>query len=219
MSSQPAKNKQKRKSYHRGNVRDDLIFAAEQIIEVEGLSAITLRRLTREIGVTPANFYNHFESLDYLLAAMAEDGFRQLEGRLRRGSSRISTSRARFIKICREYIYFAMDNAQLFSMMFSFSTDDSQHQDLTQAGDRLFGVCVEVLYGENFFSSKDGYKSFQEVPHAFSSWSTLHGMALIILSGGVKFETGSRREVTSFIDGAFEALIEGVGVQLEKVST
>ena len=73
----PAQNR-KRPSYHRGNVREDLITLGKKILESEGLAAITLRRLTREIGVNPTNFYNHFSNMEYLYAAIKVEGFEQL---------------------------------------------------------------------------------------------------------------------------------------------
>ena len=45
----------------------------------------------------------------------------------------------------------------------------------------------------------------------------MYGIAHIILSGGVKFETGSRKEITIFIDAALETLLEGFGAKLDSV--
>ena len=43
------------------------LAAAERILETESVEDVTARRLCREVGVTSGNFYNHFESLDFLL--------------------------------------------------------------------------------------------------------------------------------------------------------
>ena len=47
-------------SYHKGNVRADMVREGLRILAEEGLEAVTLRRLAREIGIAPSSIYNHF---------------------------------------------------------------------------------------------------------------------------------------------------------------
>ena len=62
------------KPYHKGNVAEDLFAAASRLIETEGIDSLTVRRLCREVGVTAANFYNHYPSLEVLLLDVAAAG-------------------------------------------------------------------------------------------------------------------------------------------------
>ena len=68
-------SKPARRRYHKGNVAEDLMAVAVRILETERVEDLSVRRLAREVGVTPANFYNHFVSLNDLLLDLAADAF------------------------------------------------------------------------------------------------------------------------------------------------
>src|SRR4051812_9067388 len=63
------------RAYHKGNVAQDLLEVATRLLKTERVEDITVRRLCREVGVTPGNFYNHFPTLEWLLLDLAADGF------------------------------------------------------------------------------------------------------------------------------------------------
>lgn len=52
--------------------RDVVVDAALTIADAEGLEAVTIRRLARELAVTPMALYWHFKDKDALLAAIAD---------------------------------------------------------------------------------------------------------------------------------------------------
>src|ERR1700742_246179 len=64
-----------KRQYHKGNVAEDLIAVARRILETERIEDLSVRRLAREVGVTPGNFYNHFPSLNDLLLDIAAEEF------------------------------------------------------------------------------------------------------------------------------------------------
>ena len=61
--------------YHHGDLRHALIQAAQEILETEGLAALSLRGVARRAGVSPAAPYHHFPDKRALLDAVAERGF------------------------------------------------------------------------------------------------------------------------------------------------
>src|SRR5579864_1376751 len=66
------------KPYHHGDLRRALLDAALTIIERDGASALTLRAVAREAGVSPAAPYHHFQDKSQLLLAVSKDGFHRL---------------------------------------------------------------------------------------------------------------------------------------------
>ncbi len=64
--------------YHHGNLRTTLLDAADAVLAERGVQGITLRDVARSAGVSHAAPYHHFASLEELLAAVAERGFRVL---------------------------------------------------------------------------------------------------------------------------------------------
>nr|WP_317282034.1 TetR/AcrR family transcriptional regulator [uncultured Sellimonas sp.] len=58
---------QKKDSYFKGLTRRDYIAVTNDIIHKEGLQAISIRRIAKEMGCSSASLYRHFESRDELL--------------------------------------------------------------------------------------------------------------------------------------------------------
>jgi AcrR family transcriptional regulator len=56
-----------------------VVEGALALAEAEGLGAVTIRRLARELGVTPMALYWHFRSKDELLEAMAASIFEEVD--------------------------------------------------------------------------------------------------------------------------------------------
>src|SRR5215471_21057306 len=65
--------------YHHGDLRRALIDAARRILEAEGPSALSLRAVAREAGVSPAAPYHHFKDKGELLEAVAQEGWEMLD--------------------------------------------------------------------------------------------------------------------------------------------
>src|ERR1700724_4125866 len=65
-----------RKTYHHGDLRRQLIAAAERIIVERGVEGFTLREAARRVGVSPAAPSHHFKDAKGLLTEVALLGFR-----------------------------------------------------------------------------------------------------------------------------------------------
>jgi AcrR family transcriptional regulator len=66
------------KPYHHGDLRRALVEAARQLVETEGPSAMSLRAVARQAGVSPAAPYHHFKDKSELLDAVAKEGWAML---------------------------------------------------------------------------------------------------------------------------------------------
>ena len=63
-------------SYHHGALREALLTRAAEVIEADGLEALTLRGLARDLGVSHGAPNRHFRTREALLTALAEAGYR-----------------------------------------------------------------------------------------------------------------------------------------------
>lgn len=63
--------------------RRAIIAAALKLLEERSFSALSLREITREVGIVPAAFYRHFESMEALGLALIDESFRALRALLR----------------------------------------------------------------------------------------------------------------------------------------
>jgi AcrR family transcriptional regulator len=55
--------------------RDRIFTAAKAVLDREGISGLTIRKVAARAGVSPMAMYRHFADKDALLNALVEDGF------------------------------------------------------------------------------------------------------------------------------------------------
>src|ERR1700726_4170865 len=65
--------------YHHGNLREALLKAAEKALETAGAQSISLRELSRELGVSHTSPRRHFADRQALLDALALRGFERFD--------------------------------------------------------------------------------------------------------------------------------------------
>lgn len=64
--------KQEKQGYHHGDLRRALLDATVQLIEEQGLEAVSVREVARRTGVSPGAPFRHFQNRTALLTAVAE---------------------------------------------------------------------------------------------------------------------------------------------------
>ena len=111
------------KPYHHGDLRRALIDAARRLLESEGPSALSLRAVAREAGVSPAAPYHHFKDKAELLDAVAHEGWEMLDDALVKGRKEDESVRERIASIGVAYVCFARDNPALYRVMYDCSRD------------------------------------------------------------------------------------------------
>jgi AcrR family transcriptional regulator len=203
-------DRQKPKPYHHGDLRHALIQAGLEMLSEGGAAALDLRKVARKAGVSHAAPYRHFADKQALVAAINEEGFRQLAERIQ------STLREapgdpfeQLQAIARAYVQFAQEHPWLMREMFSGLTVEREaFPDLHTASKAVFVSYVEVVKrGQEQGSIIDGD------PRALAGvlWSLLHGVAMLTIENQMRPYTdgpdGAER-VTRF---SIQMLYEGLG--------
>ena len=67
-------SKHRKAAYHHGDLRGSILRAAGEILEKEGLEALSVREVARRAGVSHNAPYRHFPDQEALLAALAGEG-------------------------------------------------------------------------------------------------------------------------------------------------
>lgn len=70
------------KPYHHGNLTGELLRVAEEIGREEGPEAISIRQVTRRVGVSPTAAYRHYTDQEELLNAVSTRAVDELIARL-----------------------------------------------------------------------------------------------------------------------------------------
>ncbi len=123
--------------YHHGDLRAALLRAAEQALESTGSEDLSLRELSRELGVSNMAPRRHFANKKALLDALALDGFERLGAALSRAvSDHEQTFDARIVKLARTHVRFATKHPALIRLMYSAKHRADAPVDLIEASYR-----------------------------------------------------------------------------------
>ena len=66
------------KSYHHGNLKQELIDCACRLCERDECTKLSIRSLAKESGVSQTAPYRHFETKETLYTSVAREGFKKL---------------------------------------------------------------------------------------------------------------------------------------------
>ncbi|MFZ5670839.1 MAG: TetR/AcrR family transcriptional regulator [Pseudomonadota bacterium] len=109
--------------YHHGDLRRALVEAACRILENEGPSALSLRAVAREAGVSPAAPYHHFKDKGELLDAVAHVGWDKLGEGMVGARARANDISTLMTEIGVAYVEFAQQHPALYRVMYDASRD------------------------------------------------------------------------------------------------
>lgn len=155
------------KRYHHGDLRRALVEAAERILENEGPSALSLRAVAREAGVSAAAPYHHFKDKNELLAAIAQEGFEHLAEAMRAGAEDEGDPRARLNALGVAYVCFARNNPALYTLMYSSARERDQ-----RAGGP-FGLVKAAMIA----AGAEGLNAEDLELAQIAAWCAAHGLA------------------------------------------
>ena len=108
--------------YHHGDLRRALVDAARRLLEAEGPSALSLRAVAREAGVSPAAPYHHFKDKAELLDAVAHEGWEMLQESMTEARA-AATGKQRLTALGIAYVCFARENPALYRVMYDAARD------------------------------------------------------------------------------------------------
>src|SRR3954467_781331 len=106
-----------RKGRERAEREHRITAAARAIAARDGWSAVTIRRLAKEIEYSQPVLYSHFANRDAIVAAVAAEGFGELAEALRAAAGE-ARGRDAVLNVAMGYFAFALDRPALYDAMF-----------------------------------------------------------------------------------------------------
>lgn len=125
--------------YHHGNLRPALLQAAEIALEASGVTAISLRELSREVGVSHTSPRRHFADKQALLDALARSGFQRLDAVLAEAAKKRARNFAvRLTNFAQTSVEFALKHPALWVLMLEAKHRPGAPRELLEASDAAF---------------------------------------------------------------------------------
>ena len=187
----------KKPSYHHGNLRAALLAAALDILETDGLHALTLRKVAAKARVSHAAPAHHFPNLKALQTALAVIAFERFSDSMATAREHARKDAATQIRAAADgYLAFARANPALFRLMFQESQLDWSDMTLKQAAEISFRHLVEITAP---LADQLGLKTpedRQELERLV--WSSAHGFAHLHTDGKM-LDTASPPDLARFL--------------------
>lgn len=218
------KRTKKSDTYHHGNLKESLLQTALEMIDTEGLEAITLRELSQRLGTSRSAIYRHFASKDALMKEVISSGFQKLD---------LAVSPAfndadkpfleRFHAMGMAYVTFAMHNPNLYRLLFGpamsrereemcendkpglhrlkngDSSDEVLQNDEESGFHKLASIIIEGQR-QKIFRNDD------PVLIATTVWALLHGFSSLVIDGHISVSSN----VQAIYETNYRLLLEGL---------
>jgi AcrR family transcriptional regulator len=172
-----------RKAYHHGDLRRQLIAAAEQIIVERGVEGFTLREAARRVGVSPAAPSHHFRDAKGLLTEVALLGFKDFGEALGAADKRGGQDpMRRLYEQGTAYVRFALKYPARFQLMFRVDKHDHSNAEFARVSQASFGILEDAIRAATGTASDrplgpDGQGLLVAV------WSMVHGYCHLAFGG------------------------------------
>ena len=135
------------KPYHHGNLADAILQRAAQTIAEEGLEALSLRGIARDLGVSHAAPNRHFKNKSALLTALAADAWGKLQQAVLGAADAVESDSAhrRLNAMGRGYLHWALNNKAMFRAIYHPDVGRYATPELTAAISRFSDVVKEAV--------------------------------------------------------------------------
>lgn len=156
--------------------RGRLLRVAREILESEGLAAVTLRAVGAAAGVSRGAPYRHFTDKSDLLAAVAAEALEMLTAAVDAAARDTIDPVERIDHALRAYVDMALRVPELYSLIFGTDLRIAQSVDLREAGLGAYAA-LRALVGDVSRSDLE--------PDLVTSmlWATMHGSVMLVLAG------------------------------------
>lgn len=192
--------------YHHGNLRQELLRAAEAALEARGIQQLSLRELSRELGVSHASPQRHFATKQELIDALAIMGFERLGSAMAGAAeSRGHDFNTRLTKAALAYVEFARKHPAMLALMFEAKRQPVIPPELHTALLAAFSHIPGIL--------KEGQEAGKIIPGdpyrlALTIGAAIQGLVSLSIDGKVKGVT-----LKALVPETIQHVLNGLGVK------
>jgi AcrR family transcriptional regulator len=171
------------RAYHHGDLRRQLIAAAERIIVERGVDGFTLREATRRVGVSHAAPAHHFKDAKALLTEVALLGYRDFGRALAAADKRGGKDPARRLtEQGAAYVRFALKYPARFRLMFRVDKHDHSNAEFVRVANQCYRLLEDAIRAATG-TSADETLNVDAQGLLVAIWAMVHGFSHLALGG------------------------------------
>ena len=178
--------------------KEELIQAALELAREGGLEAIVARNLGKKLDIAPSTIFTHFNSVEDIRQAVIEAARELYNGYVEEGLRMVPPMKG----FAMQYIRFAMEESNLYSVLFMNKRDDFKYVDF---------IISEGHYEKMIAAAQDNFSlDRQQAEFVYHNmWAYAHGIAVMSATGVCKF---SLEEISQMLGMACRSFLIGMRV-------
>ncbi|MCP4969468.1 MAG: TetR/AcrR family transcriptional regulator [Arcobacter sp.] len=194
-------------NYHHGNLKEELLKQAVDIIQKDGIDSLTLSALSKRLGTSRSAIYRHFSSKNELIQDVLVYGFEMFDEVIAPVFKQEDQDVLKRLYIMgKKYIEFAKEHPNLYRMLFGekFQIIREENCDIEDEEQAIgFHALVALLVeGEEKNLLKIDDPIFQaQIMHA-----NVHGLASLFIDGHIHIKDN----IDGLYETCFKTMTEGV---------
>lgn len=172
-----------RKRRHKEDLKKDILTAARELFTQQGWESTSIRNIAEKIGYSPATIYLHYRDKNEIFFELHREAFRLLVSYFQVLGG-VTDPFERLKAMGRAYIRFALENQDLYKLMFVMEepmrhVESRTDQDWAE-GDNAFNLLVQTVAE---CQQKGYFRNLKTGNISFVIWGTMHGLCTLRTSG------------------------------------
>lgn len=185
MSETQTPVQEQRKTYHHGDLREQLLMVVRELVEAHGPEGFSVAEAARRAGVSTAAPYKHFKDRTDLLNALVSDAMDRLAMHMARECERYPAGSVEAVAgIGQAYINFAKTEPGIFRLMFGLTEGQEEDDGLQRKGEACRGIVEKACAACLGAAASDQTVTLS----AYILWTSVHGHAFLSIDNKNKEE-------------------------------
>ena len=177
-----------KKSYHHGNLREELIEKGIELINEEGEEKLSLRKVAKMCGVSNAAPYTYFKKKSDLLYAMSDYIWGILAMELDRTRKKYENQENLLVKLGKTYVMFFCENHRYYHFMISRKNMKidlfSKFSEIENNNEKAFSIlkieAIKIL-------EKMGVPNQAMQDKIIAMWALVQGLVTIMIMNDITY--------------------------------
>lgn len=189
-----------KKSYHHGNLREELIEKGIEMINEAGEEKISLRKVAKMCGVSNAAPYTYFKKKSDLLYAMSDYIWGILTVKLDRTRQKYENQEDLLVKLGKTYVMFFCENHRYYHFMISRKNMKidlfSKFSEIENNNEKAFSILkIEAMK----ILEKMGVPNQAMQDKIIAMWALVQGLTTIMITNDIKYSESWEEKIEEII--------------------
>ena len=189
-----------KKSYHHGNLREELIEKGIELINEEGEEKLSLRKVAKMCGVSNAAPYTYFKKKSDLLYAMSDYIWGILAMELDRTRKKYKNQENLLVKLGKTYVMFFCENHRYYHFIISRKNMKidlfSKFSEIENNNEKAFSIlkieAIKIL-------EKMGVPNQAMQDKIIAMWALVQGLTTIMITNDIKYSESWEEKIEEII--------------------